>query len=178
MPVASASGPAPEVPPPRFTGIPAKRKTGFPGLAFAKVRAFAFDLAVSGRPVCPAPLDEDGTLCSTVKRPGVELSEPQTKKLVELLKQPSTFGGGSACFLPHHGFVFYDESDTPIAELSYCLLCEMAIAHPAIPQAKAGGEGAGFGLSEKGNEALRELCNELGLPKCNAKSPDEFGRGR
>mgnify|MGYP000935188333 CR=1 FL=1 len=177
-PDASAGVAPPEVPPPGFTGIPDKRATGFPGVTFANVRAFAFDLGVSGRPECYTPLDPDGTLCRTVRRPGVELSGEQAKQLVKLLAQPSTYGGGSACFLPHHGFVFYDANETPVAVLSVCFLCDMARSSPAIPQSKGGGEGTGFGITEKGRDALRGLCNELGLPKCDAKSPDEFGRGR
>ncbi|MBL9026987.1 MAG: hypothetical protein JNL21_32625 [Myxococcales bacterium] len=175
VPPAASVAPA-EVAPEGFEPIPAKRKGGFPGVAFKKARAFAFDLSVSGKPVCRAPLDPDGTLCSTVERDGVELSAAQVERLLALLGQPSTFGGGAKCFLPHHGVVFYDERETPVAELSFCLLCDMALAHPAIPRTRPSDTGEGLtGLSEKGNAALRGLCNELGLPKCNARSPQEFG---
>ncbi|MFO0548543.1 MAG: hypothetical protein U0271_09160 [Polyangiaceae bacterium] len=167
-----------ETPPPNFSAIPEKRKGAFPGVPFKKVRAFAFDLEVNGRPVCSMPLDPDGTLCSTVARPGVELSAEQTKSLLALLKQSSTYGGGSKCFLPHHGFVFYAEDDTPVAEISLCFMCEMILPLPAISGATPSGEGEGLvGLSEKGTKSLRKLCSELGLPKCDARTPDDYSGG-
>lgn len=165
----------PEASPPGWTPIPAKRPKGFPGVPFAKVRAFAFDLENDSRPICYGPLDEDGTSCSTVQRPGVELTAEQASKLVDLLKQKSSFGVGSKCFLPHHGFVFYDEAGVPVADISVCFLCDMAASRPSIPDARPGDEGAStVGISEKGIAGLRALCTELGLPKCDAKQPNEF----
>ncbi len=176
-PVASASAPEPpETPPPGWKPIPARRPNGFPGIEFSEVRAFAFDLEVAGRPICRGPLDPDGTTCSTVARPGVKLTSEQTKKLTDLLAARSSYGGGSACFLPHHGFVFYDAAGVPVAELSVCFLCDMAEAHPAIPIAKPSDAGATtVGITEKGVAGLRALCNELGLPKCDARRPEDFG---
>ncbi|NUO48693.1 MAG: hypothetical protein HOV80_07540 [Polyangiaceae bacterium] len=172
----SAPTVAPEASPPGWQPIPAKRPKGFPGVPFAEVRAFAFDLENGARPICSGPLDEDGTLCSTVARPGVKLSAEQAKKLVALVQQKSSFGGGSKCFLPHHGFVFYDEAGVPVADISVCFMCEMATSTPSIPAARPSGEGGGsVGISEKGVTALRALCNELGLPKCDAKKPNDFG---
>ncbi len=145
-------------------------------MRFAEVRAFAFDLAQGGRPVCYGPLDEDGTLCSTVARPGVKLTGEQAEKVVALFQQKSTFGGGSKCFLPHHGFVFYDEAGVPVADISVCFMCQMAASRPSTPAARTSGEGGGsVGMSDKGTAALRALCTELGLPKCDATKPDDFG---
>jgi hypothetical protein len=178
-PVTAPTDVAPEASPPGWKPIPAKRPRGFPGVPFAEVRGFAFDLANNGRPVCYGPLDEDGTLCSTVARPGVKLSDEQAKKLVALLEQKSSFGGGAKCFLPHHGFVFYDEAGVPVADISVCFMCEMAASTPSIPAARQSGEGgSSFGISEKGVAALRALCNEVGLPKCDAKTPDDFAPPR
>ena len=54
-------------------------------------------------------------------------------------------------------------------------MCEMATSTPSIPAARQIGEGGGsFGISEKGVAALRALCTELGLPKCDAKQPGDF----
>lgn len=163
-----------ETPPPGFEPIPAKRKKGFPGVAFTEVRAFAFDLEVADRPVCGMPLDPDGTPCETVAQPGVVLSDAQTKLLLSMLSKKSTWGSGSSCFLPHHGFVFYDEAGTPVAELSLCFMCQMLVAAPAIPGAKRLGGDDTYGLSEKSTEQFRVLCRELGLPKCDARNPTEF----
>ncbi len=167
-----------EPPPPGFKPIPPKRKGAFPGVAFKTVRAFAFDLEVSGAPVCTGPLNQDGTLCRTVARPGVPLSEGQVKELLSIVSSKATFGSGSKCFLPHHGFVFYDEAGTPVAELSVCLMCRMTEAMPGLSAAPASGEGSSlYGMSEKGTERLRGLCKELGLAHCDAKSPQDFGAG-
>lgn len=164
-----------EVPPEGFKPIPAKRKKGFPGIAFAEVRAYAFDLRVSERPVCDGPLDDDGSLCSTVAQPTAVLSETQTKTLLGLLAKRDTWGSGAACWLPHHGFVFYDAAGVPVAEISVCFMCGMLSASPAIPNAKHADEGSGYGVSEEAIVKLRGLCNELGLPKCDAKQPTDFG---
>lgn len=174
-PVSAPTTVAPEASPPGWKPIPAKRPNGFPGVPFAEVRGFAFDLENGARPVCYGALDEDGTLCSTVARPGVKLSDDQAKKLVALLQQKSSFGGGSKCFLPHHGFVFYDEAGVPIADLSVCFMCEMGTSTPSIPAARQGGDGgSSFGISATGVAGLRALCTELGLPKCDAKQPGDF----
>lgn len=166
-----------EVPPPGWQPIPEKRPKGFPGVEFAEVRGFAMELHVVGRPVCNLPLDEDGTLCETVEAPGVVLSAAQVEKLLALLQQPATFGGGAKCYEPHHAFVFYDKAGTPVAEIGICFLCQMATSRPIIPITQDVKE-FGFwtaGVTDKGSDALRALCNELGLPKCDAKSIDDFG---
>jgi hypothetical protein len=164
-----------DVPPPGFSPIPERRKGAFPGVAFAEVRAFAFDLEVSERPMCGAPLDADGSLCSTVERPGVVLSAEQSRLLVDLLKKPATYGPGSKCFLPHHGFVFYDAAGVPVADVSLCFMCNMVAGRPALLAAGKHAEGTRAGLGEEGNGRLRALCKELGLPKCDATRPDDFG---
>jgi hypothetical protein len=177
LPEPDGTMPPPDVPPPGFTPIPAKRKKGFPGVAFTEVRAFAFDLSVSDRPICEGPLDADGSLCSTVVQPGVVLDAAQTKRLLAMFTKKSAWGTGASCFLPHHGFVFYDGEGVPVAEISVCFLCEMMETAPAIPKAKRAGEGNEYGLSAKSMTALRGLCTELGLPKCDATQPSDFGTG-
>ncbi|MBK8235371.1 MAG: hypothetical protein IPK74_07440 [Deltaproteobacteria bacterium] len=165
---------ADETPPPGFTPIPASRKGAFPGVAFTEVRAFAFDLHVDERSVCGMPLDADGTPCETVEGPGVVLTEAQTKTLLAMLSSKSTFGSGSSCFLPHHGFVFYDAAGTPVAELSLCFMCAMMVALPSLPKMKPVQGTDTYGLNEKSTARLRALCHELGLPMCDAKNPAEF----
>ncbi len=176
VPEPDGSKPATETPPPGWKPIPAKRSKGFPGVAFAEVRAYAFDLRVAEMPVCGMPLDADGTLCDTVEQPGVVLSPAQTKLLVGMLKKKSTWGSGSSCFLPHHGFVFYDAEGVPVAEISLCFMCEMMATAPGIPGAKKLGTQNDYGLNAKSTAQLRGLCRELGLPMCDATRPDEFSR--
>lgn len=167
-PVASA----PTTPPPGWEPIPERHPKGFPGKPFAQVRAYAFDLENDGRPICPTPINKDGTLCETVEQPGVVLSEEQAGRLLALLQSSGTYGEPSKCFLPHHGFVFYDEAGGPVAYFSVCFLCDNALALPLLPKIKRFDNY--YGLSEKGSAELRALCRELGLPKCDARSPSEF----
>ena len=89
------------------------------------------------------------------------------------IRDRSTWGSGSSCFLPHHGFVFYDGA-TPVAQLSICFMCEMMVAAPSIPKAKRLGADDTYGLNPKSTAQLRGLCRELGLPMCDATNPAEF----
>jgi hypothetical protein len=139
------------------------------------VKAYAFDLEISGRPVCDGPLNEDGSLCSTVAAEAT-LSEEQVKRLASIFTSEKTFGSTSGCFLPHHGFVFFDAVGGPVGYVSFCLLCDNVISRPQLSKAKL--EGGYYGLSKEGHEALKSLCQELGLPKCDAKRPDEFHPGK
>lgn len=174
-PVAEPVPPPAHVAPVGFSPIPAKRKKGFPGVAFTSVRAFAFDLHVNGAPTCSEVLAADGATCTTVEEPGVELSQAQVDRLLVWVRNRKNLGSGSACWLPHHGFVFYDAAGVPVAELAVCFMCEMMSSSPAIPGARHDGEtGARYGLSPKGTAELRLLCEELGLPKCDATHPEQF----
>lgn len=157
--------------PPGWKPIPDKAKRGIPALAFASVRAYAFDLENDGKPVCSGPLREDGSLCDTVAAEAT-LSPSQAQDLVDLLNAKSTFGGGGSCFLPHHGFVFFDEAGGPVGYVSVCFMCENARSAPQLSKAKA--PYGSYGISEAGAEALRALCAELGLPKCDARTPSDY----
>lgn len=156
-----------------FRPLPERVKEGLPPKSFAKVRAFAFDLEVNGPPVCRHPLREDGGPCKTVVWPGAELSAEQTGRLLKLLKSKSSYTKELAnCFNPHHGFVFYDAHDVPVAYVSACFICENAIARPRIAEAQPYADYYGFTKATVGE--LRALCTELGLPKCDATDPGEF----
>ena len=77
--------------------------------------------------------------------------------------------------LKKHWNVFYDDAGVPVAEISVCFMCGMLSASPAIPNAKRADEGSGYGVSDDAIVTLRGLCNELGLPKCDARHPTDFG---
>ena len=157
-----------------FVPIPAKHPQAFSPKRFAEVRAFAFDLQVRERPVCKGPLNSDGALCSTVVVPGARLSSVQAERLLGLLRSPKTYGSDlSGCFLPHHGFVFYDGAGVPLAEVAVCFLCDNLRARPAIPGVKQ--LDGSYALTTEAVTELRGLCNELGMPGCNAKRPEDFG---
>jgi hypothetical protein len=129
----------------------------------ATVRAYEMEpIDASGRPQCLQVLDATGALCSGVRGPGVVLSASQVATLLAILRAPASYGGGSKCFIPRHGFVFHDAADVPIAEVALCFECEMVRGQPAL----RGGEPSSHGVSAAGLTGLRALCEELGLARC------------
>lgn len=143
--------------------LPAKRRGAFPGAELATVRAFEMEpIDASGKPECLKVLDERGALCRTVRGPGVLLTSSQVTKLLEILRAPATYGGGSKCFIPRHGFVFHDAAGVPIAEVALCFECEMIRGMPAL----LAGEEYSHGVSAEGLGGFRGLCKELGLGRC------------
>jgi hypothetical protein len=73
--------------------------------------------------------------------------------------------------MPLHAYVWLDESDIVVRQLSVSLLCERTEAEPGLgaqptdPNAR--------GLSESGMAGLRGLCGEFGFSSCNARNPGE-----
>ena len=142
----------------------------YPNVPFATVKGFGFNLRKKGRPECMMPVNPDGTLCKSVKRPGVVLNEAQQKRLLKLLGTPKTFGAGEAkCFLPHHAFVFYDKDGKAVGQVSICFMCVGLRANPRVrAQPKSPRRSA---LGDWGLKQLRQLCRDLNLPACDKKSP-------
>jgi hypothetical protein len=56
--------------------------------------------------------------------------------------------------------------------VSVCFLCDNLRARPAIPGVKQ--LDGTYALTAGAVSELRTLCTELGLPKCDAKHPDDF----
>lgn len=154
--------------------VPSARAGAFPGVEFTEVRAFAMEL--ENQRECEAVLAPDGTVCSSVQGPGVVLTQKQTEKLLEIVREPSTWGMSFKCFEPHHAFVFYDAQKHPVAELTLCFLCQMAASRPALSGVEQSLEFTFFsaGMTDGGMAKLRGLCTELGLPKCTAKDASAF----
>jgi hypothetical protein len=135
----------------------------YPMTPFMTVRGFAFNRGKKGRPDCHTPLNKDGTLCKSVEKPGVVLNAAQQKRLLALLGTRKTFGDGETkCFIPHHGFVFYDKEDKPVAQVSICFLCAGLRASPRLPAQPKNPRYSGLG--EAGMKNLRQLCADVGLP--------------
>ncbi len=143
--------------------VPATRPGAFPGVAFVSVRAYEMEpMGADGRPVCLRVLEADGRPCSQVRTPGNKLSDRQVKQLMGLVQARSSWGGGSKCFVPRHGFVFLDAAGAPVAEIALCFECEMIQGRPTL----LAGEKYSHGVSEKGLAGLRALCRDLGMSRC------------
>ena len=150
---------------PLNTPISAKQLGIFPGAPFATVKAFAYNLDPDQPPrTCPQGLLlKDGSLCPDIDDDGVALSTDLTQQLLSLTFAKSTWNDEtSKCFFPRHSFVFYNENNTPFAELRVCFECNMVRAAPAIPAMDHGY--AAFTV--KGAQALATLCERAGLPNC------------
>jgi hypothetical protein len=83
-------------------------------------------------------------------------------RLLAILRAPASYGGGSKCFVPRHGFVFRDAAGVPVAEVALCFECEMIRGAPTL----RAGERHSHGVSARGLEALRGLCTELAMSRC------------
>ena len=149
-------------PPTSFAPIPDRRPGGFPGLAFASARAFAFNLDVQERPPCLAPLDERGERCVSVHGEGVELNEVQLKTLMVLLGDRATYGDDEGkCFIPRHGVVFYDAAGAPVAWVSICFECNHLRSAPELPAQRRADPMSGF--TDLGAARLKAFFSALPL---------------
>ena len=131
----------------------------FPGVKYSRIKAFYFN-DEGGRPECDMPLNEDGSLCSSVQGPGKVLSKKQVKKLLTTLNDPASYQRLFAkCFVPHHALVAYNAKGKPVAQVSICFKCDRLYTEPSKPNSRS--------LSGQGQAALQNLCRDLGLKACD-----------
>ncbi len=131
----------------------------FPGVTYSRIKAVYFN-GKAGRPECMMPLNEDGSLCSSVQGPGKWLSKKQVARLTTILNDPRSYKMPFAsCFIPHHALLLYDAKNKPVAQVSICFMCERLALEPGKPSARS--------LSTKGQAALQKLCRDLGLKACD-----------
>ena len=124
----------------------------WPGVAYSEVRIYLYN---PGRRYEGNLIIDKGKLHPEVMHPdGIKLDAKQTERLLTLLRHKSPDEGVPSCmFLPHHGIVFYDREEKPVAHVSVCFLCEIEIADPANHR-----------MSESDFAALKHLVQDLGLP--------------
>ncbi len=82
------------------------------------------------------------------------LTPEQTKGLISFITgKRKNSGDGSGCYLPHHGFIFYDKDSKIVGYLAICFMCGGYSSSPenglSIPWDLAG---------------IKKLTEELGLP--------------
>ena len=130
----------------------------FPGVKYATVSAYNFN-AKQGRPECTMPVNEDGSLCSSVKEQGKQLSKTQVQKVLKILNADSSYRRGFAkCFIPHHALVFFNTEGKPVAQVSLCFKCHQLLIEPSRPRRRS--------IAQAAQYDLQDLCVELGLKNC------------
>ena len=124
-------------------------KVSWPNVAFTEVRGYCYDYTAESN----SAFLHDGRMHAGVKDPkGVKLTPAQTRRLIEALTISQAKQTRTACYKPHHAFVFYDAKGKSAAVFEMCFGCNKFIATPG-------------GVPEYINyDALYALCKELGLP--------------
>jgi len=108
---------------------PAGGGGAWPPAKFASVRAFVYDCDADGTRHF---FQKDGALArGIINGPGVLLTEAQVKRLLPALTTETPRDHRTACFLPHHAFVFYDAGGRVVAHTEVCFTCTIQQSFPA-----------------------------------------------
>ena len=116
-----------------------------------EVRAYVYDYTQEDGNIS---LLKKGRLHSgVINRGGATLSEKQVERLKDALRSDEDRVPGALCYLPHHGFVFYDEAGVAMGHIELCFQCRNVDSSPK-------------GLPEKEWDwkAIRQLLKELEIP--------------
>lgn len=136
---------------------PAANASGtWPGKPFKTVRAFCYD--------CDADetvhfFQKDGRMPKGIINGSGAVLNP--KQVNELLKNINTFSPRehhTACFVPHHAFVFYGADGQPVGSLEICFTCDDYRAFPSGDLPKH------FDLTK-----TWQILDELNVPKGSGK---------
>ncbi|MES2708182.1 MAG: hypothetical protein V4726_16430 [Verrucomicrobiota bacterium] len=109
-------------------GSRAAQPAAWPPQPFTRARAFVYD--------CDADqsvgfFQKDGRQSRGVIGDGVTLNPAQVKRLLAALTMPVPRRGRTACFVPHHAFVFYNAEDQAVAHAEICFNCRTLKSFPA-----------------------------------------------
>lgn len=133
------------------SGVP----VAWPPTQFATVRAFVYD--------CDADqsvsfFQKNGAVHrGVINGPGAVLTEEQVRRLMPALTTETVRKHRTACYLPHHAFLFYDATGRVVAHTEICFTCTLQRSSPA-------------GLPEHINfQAVWDILREAGVP-CGAGS--------
>ena len=148
-------------------------KEPFGILKFNKVIAYDFD---GDEEQYPSVINTKNKSFNPVVLRQMELNKEQIENLISLLTDSKTYGEGiSACFRPHLGIVFYQDSEL-VYEVDVCLDCNYLNSTTEIPASKAKKtkleDGSDFdliGFSKTGKMNIIDFCKPLGLDYANYK---------
>ena len=124
----------------------------------------------------PAVLNEQGEFVPVITKQKL-LSPEQLITLTKSLTSPMSYGGStSACFNPHLGIVFYQDTSVSV-QINICLGCNYLIASKYIPATESirsnDNKFAEIGFSKRGRSQIKKLCDDLGYWYEKNSSHDE-----
>jgi hypothetical protein len=115
------------------------------------VRAYVYDYT---REVGNLSLLKNGKLHKgIIYRAGVELSKEQVKRLQKALHSQEARTPGAFCYMPHHGFVFFDKDGKAMGHTEICFQCFNGESSPK-----------GLPETEWDWKEIRKLIEELKIP--------------
>ena len=97
------------------------------------------------------------------KSDGVEISEEDFSKLIEILREPKSYDNSTAaCFDPKFGLVVYDKENIPTEFLSICLDCNSFRTYPGQIEVNYENEILN-GFSKEARDQLRQMFFKWGI---------------
>ena len=125
----------------------------WPGTVYNKVVAYCYDYTQDAEEPNIISGKGDRLHSGVIKPLTKTLDDTQIKELLGLLTTETTkIQEEEDCFDPHHGFVFYDKDDKPVAWISICIGCNSRVSSPRLP------------ISVLDYEMVEALLKKLGLP--------------
>jgi len=101
----------------------------WPAMEFSYVKLYLYNLDNKGVP----QIIEKGQLHESAFNPaGFRLSEDQKGRIQGAINQTRMEHDHASCYIPHHGFVYYNNDDKPVAWLSVCFMCSGYVFSPDI----------------------------------------------
>jgi len=143
----------------------AQKKQQWPDVPFNSVRVYMYN--IHGNLWGNHSIIKNGNLDTTVWDAGVALNRTQELRLLDLFNQDIALlqEGLGKCYIPHHGFVFYDANKKPVAWASVCFMCDGAKVY--FPE-KIDKPAKYNSVNEKKvleqMKELRSIVSETGLP--------------
>lgn len=117
----------------------------WPGAAYSTVKAYVYDCDADSS---VAFVQKGGRETKgVINKGGAVLSSAQVAKLMNIMKTPTPKESRTACFIPHHAFVFYAADGSIVGRIEVCFTCDI---HREYPK----------GLAKHVN--MQELWNLLG----------------
>ena len=91
-----------------------------------------------------------------INKGGAKLSDEQVERLKNALRSSKERVPGAFCYLPHHGFVFYDKKGSAMGHIELCFQCGNVDSSPK-----------GLPEREWDWKEMRKLLQELKVPIFN-----------
>lgn len=146
----------------------------WPTVPYHSVQLYLYNL--EGKLANDHAILKAGRLDKTVVSPGVRLSAEQSKKLTQWIEGDISelIQGLSNCYIPHHGFVFFDDKEQAVAAMTICFYCQGVRFSPERQAKALQGEISPKREQEllKKLKELEEFVRSLGLPVF--ATPEEY----